>query len=187
MMQKIGCRPPYWTTDRNVTACNTKEKLRKFATDIYLEGILGNKEPKYVAKPCVDLQKLLYNFDQNDVTLEKVKSYMPRLEISKNDSIMLIIIDFSDSNFKEIKQVMAFGIENLIGNIGGYIGLFLGLSIVQLPNLFLNVKQWLQPRKQTAIEDHEPNVDLQMKAIFSAIDMVNRKLTALEEKVDRIF
>ena len=45
------------------------------------------------------------------MTLQQSKIYVPRLEISENDSIMVITIDFTDQSFKEIKQVNAFGIE----------------------------------------------------------------------------
>ena len=171
MMQKAGCRPPYWTNDKNLPVCTSKEKMKVFASDIYLEGMFGQEDPKYIPNPCVDLQKLTYTYDENDMTLQQSKIYVPRLEISENDSIMVIMIDFMEKNFKEIKQVNAFGIESLIGNVGGYIGLFLGFSIIQLPNLCLDVKRWLYRRKMGATITHEDNMVLPKEDILSTIEL----------------
>ena len=46
---------------------------------------------------------------------------------------MIVMLNFLDPFLKEIKQSRAFGIESLIGNIGGYMGLLLGVSIIQIP------------------------------------------------------
>jgi hypothetical protein len=39
--------------------------------------------------------------------------------------------------FKEISQTRALDINSLIGNIGGYVGLLLGVSILQISHLLL--------------------------------------------------
>ena len=41
---------------------------------------------------------------------------------------------FKNDRYKEIKYARKFDIESLIGNVGGYIGLFLGFAIWQLPD-----------------------------------------------------
>ena len=123
--------------------CRKQERLRLFASDIYLEGIIGSKVAKYIARPCVDIQRLLYNYDENAFDSEKFKKMAPEISVTGNDSILLNIVDYLDQNFKEIKQVRAFGFESLIGNIGGYIGLFLGASIIQLPAFVQDLKRLL--------------------------------------------
>ena len=40
---------------------------------------------------------------------------------------------FRSNTFMEIKQIKAYNFENLVGNAGGYVGLFLGYSVIQLP------------------------------------------------------
>ena len=49
---------------------------------------------------------------------------------------------FKNDRYKEIRDTRKFNIESLIGNVGGYIGLFLGFAIWQLPDAvrFLNRK-----------------------------------------------
>ena len=46
-------------------------------------------------------------------------------------------IKFKSSIYKVIKNVRAFDEESLIGNMGGYIGLFLGFAIWQAPQIII--------------------------------------------------
>jgi len=45
-----------------------------------------------------------------------------------------ISVGFKSFNYKEIKHIKAFTIESWVGNVGGYIGLFLGCAIWQVPD-----------------------------------------------------
>ena len=47
---------------------------------------------------------------------------------------------FKADTYKEIRKDRAFNIESLVGNVGGYIGLFLGFAIWSIPELFPNIK-----------------------------------------------
>ena len=55
-----------------------------------------------------------------------------------------ISVVFKSSHFKVIKHIQAFTIESWIGNVGGYVGLFLGCAIVDAPDfiafVFRNIK-----------------------------------------------
>ena len=70
ILANAKCRPPYWTSKKNLSVCAEQQKMRLIASDIYVKGIRGRKKSKYIAKPCVDMQKLLFSFDQNDITLD---------------------------------------------------------------------------------------------------------------------
>ena len=60
-----------------------------------------------------------------------------------NDQIFKIMIQFKDSSFMEIRHVRSFDIESLIGNAGGYLGLFTGYALLQLPKLMLLISSWI--------------------------------------------
>ena len=47
----------------------------------------------------------------------------------------LIKVNFLSGHFKEIKQIRAYNVQSLIGNAGGYIGLFLGYTLKEMPSL----------------------------------------------------
>ena len=42
----------------------------------------------------------------------------------------------------------AMDIQTLVGNAGGYIGLFLGYSFLQIPQAFLGIRRYFQKRHQ---------------------------------------
>ena len=65
-------------------------------------------------------------------TLDDPKLPIKKLVSTKNP--LDIISKDKNEEYKEIKYTRAFDIENLIGNVGGYIGLFLGFAIWQLPD-----------------------------------------------------
>ena len=48
------------------------------------------------------------------------------------------------STYHETQQIRAYDFESLVGDVGGYMGLFLGYAILNLPNLFFAVKDSAQ-------------------------------------------
>ena len=78
---------------------------------------------------------------------------------ANNNSATLGFV-FKNDRYKEIKYTRAFGFESLVGNVGGYIGLFLGFAIWQLPDAieFLTSKFHAQMSGKTYLL-HVPLVD----------------------------
>ena len=44
-------------------------------------------------------------------------------------------IHYADRYYEEITQVEDFGVQDFISNLGGFIGIFLGYSMMQIPEL----------------------------------------------------
>ena len=57
------------------------------------------------------------------------------------DDFFVLNINFQARTFKEIKQVRAYNTQTLVGNAGGYIGLFLGYTIREIPSFIRYVYQ----------------------------------------------
>ena len=53
----------------------------------------------------------------------------------KPRDFFLIHVDFQSKYFREVKQIQAYCFQTLIGNVGGYIGLFVGYTIKEIPTL----------------------------------------------------
>ena len=49
---------------------------------------------------------------------------------------IIVKVNFMTSNYKEITEVRAYGIQALVGNAGGYVGLFLGFALKEIPKKF---------------------------------------------------
>ena len=58
--------------------------------------------------------------------------------IPRNHS-WILRVKFRSQEYKEIRQVRAYDAQSLIGNAGGYIGLFLGCALRELPSFMLIV------------------------------------------------
>ena len=52
-----------------------------------------------------------------------------------------IEIDFwnRDLTYKEVKMICAFDTSALVGNVGGFIGLFLGYALVMIPGVLKTI------------------------------------------------
>ena len=57
------------------------------------------------------------------------------IEFSTNESYFVFRVAHRQTQFKEIKQIRAYDPESLYGDIGGYMGLLLGYSILNLPSM----------------------------------------------------
>ena len=186
-MKKAGCSPPYWSSQRNMTKCKSKHQMRKFSR--YTSTATYRTTP-----PCLELEKLIYDYNEQDLDYSYLKVLAPNLELSKNDTVMMIMLQFLEPDFKEIKQVKAFGIESLIGNVGGYIGLFLGYSILQLPDFVLSLykkraaknNKTEQDQNNLSLADNPSNPSPTVESNLKAIEGTKEKLCSMEEKINQI-
>ena len=105
-MEKVGCRTPYQKSDKDFPLCGTKNELKDSVVE----------KSKFAAKfllPCQELSQLAYK--------HTVENSYP----SFTKGTFAVAVLFPDKK-KVITQSQKLDIHSLIGNIGGYIGLFLG-------------------------------------------------------------
>ena len=73
-----------------------------------------------------------------------------------NDTFFSIAQYYDQIRFRDTIQTKAYPFDSLVGNMGGYMGLFLGYSLVQVPN-FIEVVAGVVMRqkagKQIASQD----------------------------------
>ena len=62
---------------------------------------------------------------------EAVKFQGTRYE--KSD-IFHVMVNFQGATYMEITQSRAYDAQSLVGNAGGYVGLFLGVALIQIPS-----------------------------------------------------
>ena len=56
-------------------------------------------------------------------------------------------MEYKQGRFLETRQVKAYTMNSLVGNIGGYIGMFLGYALLNVPETFMEFFQKLKSRK----------------------------------------
>jgi hypothetical protein len=106
----IGCRPVYDSWNSNYPTCKSEKKMA-MATAPF--GVRDWKNNKY-SEPCQSADKIIFEYQE---TYSPSNSYI---------DVFSTAVQMPFSKLKVIEQKQAYDIQNLIGNSGGYIGLFLG-------------------------------------------------------------
>ena len=102
-------------------------KLRKL-TDLLNDDWGSPKKGKYPS-PCQNIENLSYDYSE--------KSGMD----SRRDARLMVLVHFPNRKFRQITHVQEYDIESMVGNIGGYIGLFLGYSFLHFPQFLMGLWQ----------------------------------------------
>ena len=114
-VKSIGCRTPFQKVDIDVPICSTMEDMQLAQYSISLENFDDNPYPR----PCNSMENIKFSYEDN-----------ARKEFHTG------IVRFSPlkptDHFKEIEQTKAIPFLDLVGNVGGFIGIFIGHSVLQL-------------------------------------------------------
>ena len=129
MVKQIGCIPVYWSHfnlgDMEYRACSSAADFKN-AND-YIEKydeILNSYDP-----PCIDMKVLVGN-EQN-------------LPLKNPNEEIDIKLTYNEKNYLEIENHRDFGFETFWTSVGGFIGLFLGYSLLQIPELLANILTYI--------------------------------------------
>ena len=79
-------------------------------------------------EPCTQVEKVIYTYDEYDKSGNRTGS----------GGNFQLTFNFQGKTYMEIKQRRDYDFQSLIGNAGGYLGLFLGVCLLQLPQLLLD-------------------------------------------------
>lgn len=121
--QELGCVPIYLkamlSNETNFDVCHSPSKLNEaFKRLDNLNEILDENE-----RPCDDMLVLL---------IDSINSNP--IPVPKDISIQFY---YTEKVYEEIQYIQAIGFENWLSNVGGFVGIFLGYSIMQFPEIFL--------------------------------------------------
>ena len=127
MLEKIkdvGCQPFHWTKITNAPLCQNQKQMKRFTQFNITEHKVA----------CQSIQKILYNYEEFEILEDWTDGWIN--EISK---MFEVLIEFQDDIYMEVRQMRDYGIQSVVGEIGGYMGLFLGFAILQIPELIFNI------------------------------------------------
>ena len=125
IMEKIGCIPTYWkafhVNDTTLGDCNKPEELKGIMSNVQkLRFWYNDHDP-----PCSEMT-VIFNVLNDAMSGHSGKKYGPKIEVH-----------YLDQKYKEIISFRDFDIEMLWSSVGGLIGMFLGFSLSQTPELIL--------------------------------------------------
>lgn len=102
-IEKVGCRAPYHLSNNQFPICRKHEDLKTFQN-------MDSKLADNPIPPCHEMSHVSYKHNKEE----------------KNQTIPHVFLSYP-KYIKEISQEQKIDHHALIGNIGGYIGLFLGM------------------------------------------------------------
>ena len=117
-VQNAGCKPPHVSLSLDYPICINKTGMKQSKVE-KIDGPDFNFL-KSVDPPCNQVQAISY-------TPQGV-----RKAINDTDPPTLFVI-YNSGSYREVRHIRAFDVQSLVGNIGGYIGLFLGFAFWQAP------------------------------------------------------
>ena len=77
--------------------------------------------------PCQSIESLTYDYSE---TKGVDRSQQSRF---------MVMVHFPNLKYRQIEHVQEYDFESLVGNIGGYIGLFLGYSLINFPRFIISL------------------------------------------------
>ena len=117
ILNTLGCRPPYMDSiGMNFPVCTCKTRLFE-AGKLFYKVFYGKSDLK---GPCSEISKLDLSYEETDFD-------------QLHDKQIELRLYFLSKEYKEIRQVRAYGLMLLFGNVGGFVGLSLGYALVHLP------------------------------------------------------
>ena len=125
MADELNCKPSHWKNIDHQDICNSSEKMKNsdFSEKFFLDpDDLGKIHP-----PCDELVGL-----DNDIRIYPRGTTDDKF-FKADPKSSKVLISFYRTTYKEIKHFRAYNLESLIGNGGGYVGLFLGFTVWQFP------------------------------------------------------
>ena len=113
-LREVGCTVPFFKNKAHV--CNDEEKAEK-ALEFY-KRIVQKRDFKNCLKPC-----------------HYLKAYLIQSQHVQQQTNKAVLLRFGDDGIQVTSAFDAYGELSLFADIGGYVGMFLGLSFSQLSEL----------------------------------------------------
>ena len=98
----------------------------RMLTDLLYDDFGSPKKGTYPL-PCQVIENLTYDYSEQS-------GIDPRTE-----STFMVRVHFPNLKYREITHVQEYDLESLVGDIGGYIGLFLGYTLLHFPRFVISM------------------------------------------------
>ena len=134
VIKQVGCVPIYWTSftsyDNNTKICTLSTEM----SEIYFFLSNRQKITSLYDQPC--------NYMKTSVTAHQQPYFL---------KYMLLKFVYMDEYYQEFINFREFGLDGLGARVGGLVGIFLGYSLLQVPNALCELWIWLNQFKLSLI------------------------------------
>ena len=105
----------------------------------------GSPKKGTYPSPCQNIENLSYDYSEKSGA------------DSRREPRFMVLVHFPNRKYRQITHVQEYDIESMVGNIGGYIGLFLGYSLLHFPQFLMRL--W-KTRTTNETESQRPKTKL---------------------------
>ena len=153
LAESVGCMPRHWKLENtSLEYCDSAEKMTEnlIPPAYNFDSNIINRLPH----PCNQLQILMHESGTNERDMSKWSTITTgeNTEDTADNLTRVMEIFFDLQHYQEVQHIQGFDIGSLIGNVGGYIGMFLGVALWQLPELlgdcYVRIKSSYQKKKR---------------------------------------
>jgi hypothetical protein len=135
IVQKAGCIPPYWKSLENINAdmpsCISSEQLKLIFDNLSHSNEDSSKEINQLAEvPC---KKMMIS---TILTMKDTSTVAPS-HLSRHSLFLTFDYKSTQDVYFETTNTKDFGVEGLWSSIGGFVGIFLGYSLLQITNVVI--------------------------------------------------
>jgi hypothetical protein len=128
VMKRANCTPPFWismvTKGNTYPACSTAKQLQK------MNDIL---------KKIANILNMFREYTEPCDTLSSIITFQEMHKNTDNDPTSLFLVfNHMEEMYQEIVNKREFGPEMLWSTVGGLVGMFLGFSFWQSPEILEN-------------------------------------------------
>ena len=137
----MNCTPPYWIKqdDNSTKRCSERERLQQFY----------NFDIGKYASPCRRLNHINYDYFEipSSYYYDTILHVSSKNQHNVSGSLVgnvsagsfYVGLEFRSETYKEIILIRQFDGQSLIGDIEGIVGMCVGFSLLQFPQLFANI------------------------------------------------
>ena len=149
MISVVGCKPPHWDIDTKEKRCSKPGKMQMFGQPFvqWIPNVPSMQILDDLPPPCQDILEIHYEYSETKWD----KAEFAGLDVETD--FFEVNLAFPSSTYKEIIHVKEYDADSLVGYVGGYIGMFLGLGLLQVPELLYSAHKKLQETKQRKARD----------------------------------
>ena len=132
IMQNVHCRPVHWNDNSlKLPICSDSK--------VYLDldkNFFGPQESsQHIPVPCKTIEKIYSSHKFDYASFSNAEDFL--------SSQYTLSVNFQTKNYMKIEQIRAIDFQSVVGNIGGYLGLFIGCSLLQVPKMICDFASWL--------------------------------------------
>ena len=177
IMKEVNCTPTYWKT------MIPKEK--------YFPDCTSFKDLKDIHDVLKAPDKLMGIFMQYTPPCNKLASIVTFQEKTKNpdedDNSLLLVFNYLEEMYQEVTNKRDFDMEMMWSSVGGFIGMFLGYSLWQCPDMVMGCQFKNRMKYWSGVGKGEQKEKVGMGTGKEKLKKVLKKKKNIETVFDAVF